>query len=99
MVHKTEKSHKPVELRVTQGAVVTEEKGEFLGLPDGLIFVPLGVFMVVMLVSENFLAAVIFTIAFYGVIRIWLRRKPRYWLKLWLWHIRAPMIYRHRMMD
>ncbi|MDE1169787.1 MAG: hypothetical protein PW734_01035 [Verrucomicrobium sp.] len=83
-------------LRRTTSSIITEDKGEFLGLPGGSIFAVLGSFAVIQAMTKNFFLALIFAGVLYFIMRSWLRGKPSHYIFYWIWERRAPKLYRHR---
>jgi hypothetical protein len=83
-------------LRKTTATLITEDQGEFLGLPGGSIFMVLGAFAVVQVLTKMFPLALGIALAIFLTMRIWLRGKPSHYLGYWVWEKRAPKKYRHR---
>ncbi len=90
---------RPGELRVTQGSIITEDSGEFMGLPGASIFAPMVVFLFAQAAADNFLLSAGACGATFLTIKLWLRGKPSHFLRFWLWERAAPKVYRHRLSD
>jgi hypothetical protein len=83
-------------LRKTTSSIITEDKGEFMGLPGGAVFAVLIIFALTQALTKNLFLALILSLTLYVIMRSWLRGKPSHYIFFWFWERRAPKRYRHK---
>lgn len=85
------------ELRVTRGTKITEDHGEFLGLPGGLIFAVMIAFALFQNIFHFFPVSVAGSVLVFFVLRYFFRDRPAHFFAFWLWERAAPKVFRPRM--
>ena len=84
------------QLNLTTSVKVTEQKGTFLGIDGiGVLYVFL-TFTLINLLTGKFIAACLFSLLVYLILRLYLTGKPRHFLLYALLYPFRPKIYRHR---
>lgn len=91
-----EKTHSAKELPATKSVVLANEKDTFLGLEGPSIFLPTFCFLIWHKFTGNFFASCVVFLLVYFFLRIYLRDKPKYFLRFILDWYQLPKHYEHR---
>ncbi len=86
------------QLPKTRSSIITEDRGEVLGLPGRLFMLPffVGIFLM-NIPPRSFLLALLAGFISYGILKFYFRGKPGHFLEYWRWEFYAPKRFRHQL--